>query len=226
MTQPTMPVLNKKELEAAVAEAVELLDKLTTVDGPEDPNRPAAAVNSFFLENAKGLIFEFCISAGVGVGFRTGHGFAIAKVDGKWSAPCFILIKALSVGAVAGIEKVSTLAVAASSKPLDQLSRGETAVVGKGLQHATLPLGLQGIDLSKAVTNPETDLYSVSAGKGLYLNFSLAGSVMTVDDIRNQAVFGAGTTGRTTLSGMDPVPAELAPLLAKIDELIAKGKGV
>lgn len=51
-----------------------------------------------------------------------------------------------------------------------------------------------------------------------------AGGCLTVDDARNQACFGAGTTGRTTLGGLDPTPAELAPLVAKINEIIARGK--
>lgn len=41
---------------------------------------------------------------------------------------------------------------------------------------------------------------------------------------RPQAMFGQGTTGRTTLSGLDPTPAEMAPLVAKIEEIIARGK--
>jgi len=37
-------------------------------------------------------------------------------------------------------------------------------------------------------------------------------------------MFGEGTTGRTTLSGLDPTPEELAPLVAKINEIVARGK--
>lgn len=40
-----------------------------------------------------------------------------------------------------------------------------------------------------------------------------------VDDERNRAMFGAGTTGRTTLGGLDPMPAELQPLVAKINQV-------
>lgn len=43
----------------------------------------------------------------MGVGFRAGSGFAIAKTDdGRWSAPCFVEVTAVSVGAIAGVEKV------------------------------------------------------------------------------------------------------------------------
>lgn len=36
-------------------------------------------------------------------------------------------------------------------------------------------------------------------------------------------MFGAGTTGRTTLGGLDPMPAELEPLVAKINQVGALG---
>lgn len=37
-----------------------------------------------------------------------GHGFAIAKTpSGKWSAPCFVNIKKMGLGAFFGVEKVS-----------------------------------------------------------------------------------------------------------------------
>lgn len=35
----------------------------------------------------------------------------------------------------------------------------------------------------------------------------------------DQAMFGAGTTGRTTLSGLDKTPEELEPLIAKINQV-------
>lgn len=37
-------------------------------------------------------------------------------------------------------------------------------------------------------------------------------------------MFGEGTTGRTTLGGLDATPAALEPLVAKINEIIARGK--
>lgn len=59
---------------------------------------------------------------------------------------------------------------------------------------------------------------------GLIVNFSVAGGTLFVADERNQRAFGEGTTGRTTLGGLDPTPPEMAPLIAKIDEIIARGK--
>ena len=51
-----------------------------------------------------------------------------------------------------------------------------------------------------------------------------AGGTLMLDDARTKAMFGEGANGRTTLGGLDPTPAELAPLVAKIDEIIASGK--
>ncbi|KAI7836128.1 hypothetical protein COHA_009958 [Chlorella ohadii] len=206
-----MPVLNKKELERWVADAVALLDRLLLPESESDPDRPAAAVNSFFISQAKGLIFTWSISGGVGVGIRSGKGFAIAKVDGnRWSAPCFVTVGALAVGALAGVEKVETLLIAETEKPVVNLSFGAECVVGKAsgleeLSHVVIPGAVKAksrLDMSDAVAKGN-DLYSISY---------------------SQAMFGEGTTGRTTLSGLDPTPEELAPLVAKINEIVARGK--
>ena len=59
--------------------------------GPRPPSRTARPI--------------LC-SAGAGVGFKAGRGFAIAKVDGRWSCPCFVTTGGVAVGAIAGVEKV------------------------------------------------------------------------------------------------------------------------
>ncbi|PRW33838.1 hypothetical protein C2E21_7481 [Chlorella sorokiniana] len=222
-----MPVLNKKELERWVADAVDLLDRLLLPESESDPNRPTAAVNSFFISQAKGLIFTWSISGGVGVGVRSGRGFAIAKVDGnRWSAPCFVNVGALAIGALAGVEKVDTLLVAETEKAIVNLSFGQECVVGKEVSHVVIPgvaKAKSRLDLSDAVSKGN-DLYSISFSQGLTVNFSFAGGALTVDDDKNKAMFGEGTTGRTTLSGLDPTPDELAPLVAKINDIVARGK--
>jgi lipid-binding SYLF domain-containing protein len=58
------------------------------------------------------LVFLSSWRAGVFAGGVLGHGFAIAKTpSGKWSAPCFVNIKKMELGAFFGVEKVSTFSL-------------------------------------------------------------------------------------------------------------------
>lgn len=62
--------------------------------------------------SSKCLVFLSSWRAGVFAGGVVGHGFAIAKTpSGKWSAPCFVNIKKMELGAFFGVEKVSTFSL-------------------------------------------------------------------------------------------------------------------
>lgn len=69
----------------------------------------------------------------MGLGFKAGRGFAIAKVEGnRWSAPCFVQTGGVSVGAIAGVEQVGCGGCAAGWVCLQWLGGCISARAGSG----------------------------------------------------------------------------------------------
>jgi lipid-binding SYLF domain-containing protein len=67
--------------------------------------------------SAKALIFLTAIHGGIVVGGLHATGFMITHTQtGAWSAPCFVTLNRVEIGAVLGLETVSMLMVSCSVK--------------------------------------------------------------------------------------------------------------
>lgn len=65
------------------------------------------------------------------LGFETGSGFVIRRLgEGRWSAPLFVSATAMRAGAIAGVEKVATVALSLTRDLADHLQEGRSPQLG------------------------------------------------------------------------------------------------
>lgn len=98
-------------LQKACNDACSLLDKFGHKDAVLNEGRfqVERPVNKYLVKSCQGLVFQWTVKAGLGLGITHGHGFMIHKTDhkaGTWSAPCFIKFSGGKIGALIGVEQV------------------------------------------------------------------------------------------------------------------------
>lgn len=163
--------------------------------------------------------------AGLIAGGARGHGFAIARNEGYWSAPCFLNLTRWELGAVLGVEKSSTLMAAITHHGIDELAEGGHNLFGSNVTVQAWPLtsasGPNDVISLDALTS---DWISASVGKGVLFDFSLTGGKLAVNGERNNKAYGAGVKAKDILHGKVGHKVEMEPLYHRINEIAAKAR--
>ncbi|TXF96754.1 lipid-binding SYLF domain-containing protein [Massilia arenae] len=133
------------------------------------------------------LISPDIVQAGFIVGGSGGSAVLIARKGDAWAGPAFYRIAAGSIGLQAGAQASEMVALVMTEKGLNSLL-STTFKLGADVSVAAGPVGAG----TGAPLNADMVVYTRS--KGLYGGLNLDGTVISVDDGRNHAYYGAGAT--------------------------------
>lgn len=153
-------------------------------------------------------------------------GFMISHTHtGAWSAPCFITLNRIEIGAVAGVETAHLLMASFTRQGVAELAAGEKhQTFGSDVTFQLWPFSStdSGPD-DYASLDVASDWVTAAAGQGFLFDFSLAGSSLSVDNAKNKNVYGEiGEDPANILYGKVPHPVEMTPLYHKIKEIAAR----
>jgi len=159
------------------------------------------------------------------VGGLHATGFMITHTQtGAWSAPCFVTLNRIEIGAVVGVETAHILMAGITRHGVAELASGEKhQTFGSDVTFQLWPFsGSSGPD-DYASLDVASDWVTAAAGQGFLFDFSLAGSSLSVDNTKNKNVYGdIGEDPANVLHGKIPHPVEMAPLYHKIKAIAAK----
>mmetsp|Transcript_5989 Transcript_5989/g.11683 ORF Transcript_5989/g.11683 Transcript_5989/m.11683 type:complete len:216 (-) Transcript_5989:665-1312(-) len=202
-------------LTEACTQGQALLDDLLGTVSEESSRFEAKTISPAFLASAKCLVFLNSWRAGVFAGGAYGTGFAIAKSSsGSWTAPCFVTLKKLELGAFFGYEKSRTLMSALTKSSIQKLIDNEYTEFGSDVTVQLWPLADHGPNDQISVS--PSDWVTASCSTGIIFDFSLSGGGMRIDDEKNHAVYGEGVSAADLLGGSVDKPKEMIPLYQKI----------
>jgi len=159
--------------------------------------------------NAKALMISpQIVQAGFIVGGSGGSALVIAhnRSGSGWNGPAFYRMATGSIGLQAGAQASEMVALIMSDKALNSLMSTSFKVGGD----VSVAAGPVGVGTSAPVT---ADMIVYTRSKGLYGGANLDGTVITVDDGRNQAYYGQAATPvdiLVTRSVNNPYGARLA----------------
>lgn len=154
------------------------------------------------------LISPQIVQAGFIVGGAGGPALVIARNRSGtgWNGPAFYRIAAGSIGLQAGAQSSEMVALIMSEKALDSLLSTSFKLGGD----VSIAAGPVGAGTGAPVT---ADMVVYTRSKGLYGGVNLDGTVISVDERRNQAYYGQATTPvdiLVTRSVSNPYGASLA----------------
>jgi SH3 domain-containing YSC84-like protein 1 len=135
------------------------------------------------------MISHQILQAGFVVGGSGGPVVVIARnrSGGGWSGPAFYHIASGSIGLQAGAQSTEMVALVMTDKALNSLL-SNSFKLGADVSIAAGPVG------AGAATPITSDIVSYTRNKGLYGGLNLDGTVVTLDDKRNNAFYGKTTT--------------------------------
>ena len=153
---------------------------------------PARQIPHQLLKQAQGIaIIPNVIKIGFIGGARRGHGVVMVRdAEGEWSLPQFVALTGGSVGWQAGIQDTDVVLVFTTRKGVEGLMRGKFTV---GLD-ASASAGPVGRETSVGTdAKLQSEVYSYSRSRGLFLGVSLDGSVLEVDHIAHAGYYGSAS---------------------------------
>jgi lipid-binding SYLF domain-containing protein len=199
-----------KQFEQANLDATVLLKELDAA---------SAKINSSFLARCDAVLLQWSIKAGLVLGFETGSGFVIRRLgEGRWSAPLFVSATAMRAGAIAGVEKVATVALSLTRDLTEQLQEGRSPQLGADIS-LRLGTAVEADGESFSLPIDDVDLLTYSVAVGSIVDVSLKGGALSADAAKNVACYGEGVTSRAILSGSVAPPPQLQPLYSRLSEL-------
>jgi len=175
--------------------------------------------------SAKALIFLKSKHGGLVVGGLHATGFMIYRTDtGAWSAPCFITLNRIEIGAVAGYETAHVLMAGFTRNGVAELASGEGhQTLGTDVTFQLWPFGGSSGPDDYASLDVSSDWVTAAAGQGFLFDFALAGGKLSVDKEKNKEVYGdIGEDSSNVIYGKVPRPEELSPLYHKVKEVSAR----
>lgn len=162
------------------------------------------------------LVLPQVIRIGFIAGGSGGSGVLMARSpQGEWFGPAFYTLYQMSLGLLAGAEATEIVILALTEKGLTALLT-TTMKWGADVSGAVGPVGMGAAAASAGLS---ADLVVYSRGKGLYLSFSLDGSVIDVRERLNGAYYGHSATPMDILirgEVKSPHAKPLADLLQRI----------
>ncbi len=161
------------------------------------------------------------IKAGFVVGGRRGEGLiSVKSADGTWSNPSFVNLTGGSVGFQAGVSSTDVVLVFRTQRGVDSIVHGKFTL-GADASAAAGPVGRT----AQASTDAQlkAEILSYSRARGLFAGVALDGSVLSIDNKANQAVYGDGVTARRIFEGgVSDVPVQVVDFRDRLEEYTAQ----
>jgi lipid-binding SYLF domain-containing protein len=182
-----------------------------------DKRVPSDLINSAYAI----AVIPDVIKAGFVIGGR--HGLGIISVkgsDGTWSNPSFISMTGGSIGFQAGVSSTDVILVFRTERGVDSIVHGKFTL-GADASVAAGPVGRT----AQASTDAQlkAEIYSYSRSRGLFAGAALDGSVISIDNDANQAVYGDGVTPRRIFAGgVANVPNAVVDFRDRLEEYTAR----
>lgn len=193
----------------SVVSAEQVMSELMAIPARQIPNQ--------LLANAQGIVIvPNVLKIGFVAGARRGHGVVMVRdADGEWSLPQFLTLTGGSVGWQAGIQNTDVVLVFTTRKGVERLMKGEFTI-GVDASASAGPVGRE--TAVGTNSNLQSEVYSYSRSRGLFLGVSLDGTALEIDHPSHQFYYGTPT-------GQLPsrVPAAAASLRHLLAELTPKG---
>jgi lipid-binding SYLF domain-containing protein len=182
---------------------------------------PDRRVPSDMIANAYAVaVIPDVIKAGLVIGGRHGQGLIAVKTDnGTWSNPSFISMSGGSIGFQAGVSSTDVVLVFRTQRGVDSIVHGKFTL-GADASAAAGPVGRTAQASTDASLKAE--IYSYSRARGLFAGAALDGSVISIDNDANAAVYGTGITPRRIFAGqVSNVPNAIVDFRDRLEEYTA-----
>lgn len=191
---------------------------------------PVNSIPEALFEKADGVaIFPGLVKGSFVIGGQHGYGIFIVKnSEGKWEAPRFLSMSGGSIGFQAGIQSADVILIFCTPRSVKAALDGDFTI-GADASVAAGPVGRQAM----ASTNYEfnSELYSYSRSRGLFLGVAVDGCVLRIDEKtnRNYYVNGVPDPARNVVqlvasyvknSGQGNAPNPEAPPVAPASETL------
>ncbi|HEY8010322.1 MAG TPA: lipid-binding SYLF domain-containing protein [Rudaea sp.] len=179
---------------------------------------PDRRVPSDMIANAYAVaVIPDVIKAGFVIGGRHGLGLISVKTDnGIWSNPSFISMSGGSIGFQVGVSSTDVILVFRTQRGVDSIVHGKFTL-GADASAAAGPVGRT----AQASTDAQlkAEIYSYSRARGLFAGAALDGSVISIDNDANAAVYGEGITPRRIFAGgVSNVPNAVVDFRDRLEE--------
>lgn len=183
---------------------------------------PDKAIPRDLLRNAYAVaVVPDVIKAGFVVGGRRGEGvISVKSPDGTWSNPSFVNLTGGSVGFQAGVSSTDVVLVFRTQRGVDSIVHGKFTL-GADASAAAGPVGRT----AQASTDAQlkAEILSYSRARGLFAGVALDGSVLSIDNKSNQAIYGDGITPRRIFEGgVSNVPSQIVDFRDRLEEYTAQ----
>jgi lipid-binding SYLF domain-containing protein len=150
---------------------------------------PLNGIPRALVNDAAGVaIIPHLVKTALIVDREFGHGVLLAhEPSGAWSNPIFVTLSGGGVGGQAGIQATELVLVFKTRKSFDRALAGKLTL-GSDMSVAAGPLGRD----SKIATDKgmQSEIYSYSRSRGLFVGLSLEGAKLHVDDRANELFYG------------------------------------
>ncbi|MEO8670337.1 MAG: lipid-binding SYLF domain-containing protein [Tahibacter sp.] len=185
---------------------------------------PDRRIPTNMLQEAHAIaVIPDVIKAGLVIGGRHGKGLIVVKSpDGSWSNPSFVTLNGGSIGFQAGVQSTDVVLVFRSARGVDSIVHGKFTL-GADASVAAGPVGRT----AQASTDAQlkAEIYSYSRARGLFAGVALDGSVLSIDNDANQAIFGNGVTPRRIFEGgVSAAPEAVVDFRDRLEEYTATRK--
>lgn len=183
---------------------------------------PDKAIPRDLLQSAHAIaVVPDVIKAGFVVGGRRGEGLiSVKSADGTWSNPSFVNLTGGSVGFQAGVSSTDVVLVFRTQRGVDSIVHGKFTL-GADASAAAGPVGRT----AQASTDAQlrAEILSYSRARGLFAGVALDGSVLSIDNKANQAIYGDGVTPRRIFEGgVSDVPNAVVDFRDRLEEYTAQ----
>lgn len=173
-----------------VRKAVAVLDSIMSAPDREIP--------ADLLAKAEGVaVIPNVVKGAFLAGGRFGKGLVAARsADGHWGTPSFVDLGGGSFGLQAGVEATDLVLVFTNPDGLREMLK-DNLKLGVDAAAVAGPVGRH-LEAGSNLTF-DSPIYAYSRNKGVFAGVSVDGSILTIDDSANHAVYGEGVTGNDIL---------------------------
>ncbi|MHB8446767.1 MAG: lipid-binding SYLF domain-containing protein [Rudaea sp.] len=183
---------------------------------------PDSRIPEHLLRDAYAVaVIPDVIKAGLIIGGRHGLGLLSVKTPSDvWSNPTFIGMTGGSIGFQAGVQSTDVILIFRTQRGVDSIVHGKFTL-GADASVAAGPVGRSADAATDAQLRAE--IYSYSRSRGLFAGVALDGSVLSIDNTANQAVYGEGITPRRIFAGgLANVPDAIVDFRDRLEEYTAR----
>ena len=196
---------------------ITILNTLMATTVEQDSRFEGVGLNPVFIASSSILIFLETTRFGLFLGTTGGRGFAIAKVGGSWSAPCYVTMRKVELGAIIGYSSSYTIISGISKRAIQEIIDDNYTEFGTDV---TVQLWPKEAGVDDAVSVNSSDFVSASCSNGVLFDFSLSGGSLRIDTKKNAQVYGeSGSSASEILNGVTPKPKDMVPLYQKISTI-------